>query len=106
MRKIKTDEIAITKLLQEQNQQTLDAFKLMSICIYAYDEVFNSNHLKNVKKIYLNRKNENLVKISDSLNTDGRSLTRHRKKYLKCFHVCEKIVKNLSEFFNFLNKLT
>ncbi len=106
MQKIKTDEIAITNSIKEKDQQTIDAFKMMAICLKVYDEVYNTNHFKNVKKLYLERNAENLIKISNGLYTDDRSLTRYRKKYLLCFNSCSKILKKLSGFFSFLNKIT
>lgn len=106
MHKMKTDEIAITNSIKEHDQQTLDTFKMMAICIKVYDEIYNTNHFENVKKLYLERKKDNLIKISNSLYTHDRSLTRYRKRYLKCFNACSKIVNKLATFFSFLNKIT
>ncbi len=106
MHKIKTDEIAISNAIIAKDLPTLKAFKIMSGYFYMYDTLHNTNHLKNIKKLYLERKNENLIKISNSLYVEDRSLTRYRKKYLKCFKICKFLVDRFGSLVDFLNTIT
>lgn len=105
MRKLKTEEAEIAALIENHNQETIESFKMLTACLYVYDELNNTNHLKNVKKIYLNNHKDSIVKTSDKLFTNERTLTRYRKKYIKCFRICGSLIKRLSGVFSFLNKL-
>lgn len=105
MRKIKTIEAEIANLLEEKDAATFETFRILVIYTYIYDCLHNTNHLMNIKKLYLENKDERIVKLSDTLYTEIRTLTRQRKKYLKCFNICDTIVKHFNKIFSFLNKL-
>ncbi len=98
MKSIKTQEMAIADSLQTDSQAEA-AFKAMIFCIYVYDRMFNTNHLKNVKALYVTHKKESLVKLSFILNSDVRSLVRHRKKYILCYKICSYALKNIESIF-------
>lgn len=105
MKKIKTDEAAISKALKEKDETSLEAFKMMTTYMKVYDEIHQTCHLNNIKTLYLENKNYSIIKLSNTLFTDSRSLTRYRIKYLKCFKFCFSIVKKFGNLLNFINKL-
>lgn len=105
MRKLKTEEKEIALLIKNKDSETLESFKLLTACFYVFDELNKTSHLKNIKKLYLNSSKDSIVKTSDNLFTNERTLTRYRKKYLKCFSICSGLIKKLSDIFNFFNKL-
>lgn len=106
MRKLKTEENEIATLIRNKDPETLESFKLLITYMCVFDELNNTNHLKNIKKIYTNTQKDSVLKISLALYTAESTLSKYRKKYLKCFHICKSLIKRLSDIFQFFNKLT
>lgn len=102
MKKIKTSEKEIIKSLKAKNPYTKKVFQAMALCLYVYDNIYHTNHVKNIKNIYGKYANESITKISNCLNTGERTLLRYRHHYLKCFETCEFAIKYFEQIFDFI----